>query len=64
HGRAAELGAIRACLAHARTGRSSVLLVVGEAGSGKTALLDQMRRFAQHVIPEFRDRHAEATNSR
>ncbi|BBX36379.1 ATPase-like protein [Mycolicibacterium mageritense DSM 44476 = CIP 104973] len=41
HGRAAELGAIRACLAHARTGRSSVLLVVGEAGSGKTALLDR-----------------------
>ncbi|BDY31192.1 LLM class flavin-dependent oxidoreductase [Mycolicibacterium mageritense] len=27
-------------------------------------MLDQMRRFAQHVIPEFRDRHAEATNSR
>lgn len=39
HGRAAELGDIHELLADARTGRSSVLVLAGEAGSGKTALL-------------------------
>jgi DNA-binding CsgD family transcriptional regulator len=48
HGRAVELGDIRELLADARTGRSSVLVLTGEAGSGKTALLE-------HVAAEAKD---------
>lgn len=40
HGRAAELADIHGLLADARGGRSSFLVVQGEAGSGKTALLE------------------------
>jgi DNA-binding CsgD family transcriptional regulator len=48
HGRAAELGEIRELIANARTGRSSMLVLAGEAGSGKTALLE-------HVAAEAKD---------
>ena len=48
HGRAAELGDIHGLLAHARAGQSSLLVVAGEAGSGKTALLE-------HVAAEAKD---------
>ena len=40
HGRAAELADIHGLLADARGGRSVLLVVQGEAGSGKTALLE------------------------
>jgi DNA-binding CsgD family transcriptional regulator/tetratricopeptide (TPR) repeat protein len=42
HGRAAELGDIHDLLADARAGHSSVLVVAGEAGGGKTALLEHV----------------------
>jgi hypothetical protein len=48
HGRAAELADIHGLLADARGGRSSLLVVQGEAGSGKTALLE-------HVAADARD---------
>jgi DNA-binding CsgD family transcriptional regulator/tetratricopeptide (TPR) repeat protein len=48
HGRAAELGDIHGLLADARAGRSSVLVICGEAGSGKTALLE-------HVASDAKD---------
>jgi hypothetical protein len=41
HGRAADLSDIRRLLADARIGRSAIQVIVGEAGSGKTALLDR-----------------------
>jgi DNA-binding CsgD family transcriptional regulator len=48
HGRAAELGDIGGLLADARAGRSSILVICGEAGSGKTALLE-------HVAADAKD---------
>jgi DNA-binding CsgD family transcriptional regulator/tetratricopeptide (TPR) repeat protein len=48
HGRAAELGDIHELLADARAGRSSVLVIQGEAGCGKTALL-------KHVAADAKD---------
>jgi predicted ATPase len=42
HGRAAELGGIHERIADARAGHSSMLVLAGEAGSGKTALLDHV----------------------
>lgn len=48
HGRAAELGDIHGSLADARAGRSAILMIVGEAGSGKTALLE-------HVAADTKD---------
>jgi DNA-binding CsgD family transcriptional regulator/tetratricopeptide (TPR) repeat protein len=42
HGRAAELGDIHRLLADARAGRSSILVIQGEAGSGKTALFEHV----------------------
>ncbi len=42
HGRAAELDGIRRLLADARAGRSSILVIQGEAGSGKTALFEHI----------------------
>jgi predicted ATPase len=39
HGRAVECGRIEGLLADARSGQSSVLVIRGAAGSGKTALL-------------------------
>ncbi len=41
-GRRSELRAIEALAAGARVGRSAVLVIIGEAGGGKTALLDQV----------------------
>ena len=40
HGRAAELGDIHELLANARVGHSSMLVLQGEAGRGKSALLE------------------------
>jgi DNA-binding CsgD family transcriptional regulator len=45
-GREAERGALDDALASARAGRSAVLALVGEAGIGKTALLDYAARHA------------------
>ncbi|GFG49626.1 hypothetical protein CQY20_19095 [Mycolicibacterium agri] len=42
HGRAAELAEVHGLLTETRGGRSSLLVVQGEAGSGKTALLRQV----------------------
>ena len=39
-GRHAERERVRALLGHARNGRGGALLVTGEPGIGKTALLD------------------------
>ncbi len=47
HGRAAELADIHGLLADARGGRSSLLVVQGEAGSGKTALLEHVAADAE-----------------
>ncbi|MFD7659658.1 AAA family ATPase [Actinosynnema sp. NPDC059797] len=46
HGRSAELAALDRLLADARAGRSGVLVVRGEAGIGKSALLDHLARRA------------------
>lgn len=43
-GRAAELAVLRACAEQARAGRPRCVVVRGNAGSGKTALLDRFRR--------------------
>ena len=48
HGRAAELADIHGLLADARAGRSASLVIAGEAGSGKTALLE-------HVAADAKD---------
>ena len=48
HGRAAELADIHGLLADARAGRSAILVIAGEAGSGKTALLE-------HVAADAKD---------
>src|ERR1700677_4533166 len=45
-GRGAEIAAIAALLAGGRDGRSGVLVIRGEAGIGKTALLDEAVRQA------------------
>jgi len=47
HGRAAELADIHGLLADARGGRSSLLVLQGEAGSGKTALLEHVAADAE-----------------
>ena len=41
-GRATELATLRHCLASALAGRGGLVLVGGEAGIGKTALLDEL----------------------
>ena len=48
HGRAAELADIHGLLANARVGHSALLVLAGEAGSGKTALLE-------HVATDAKD---------
>ncbi|MFG1929736.1 AAA family ATPase [Mycobacterium sp. NPDC048908] len=48
HGRAAEQGEIGELLAAARAGHSSLVVLAGEAGSGKTALLE-------HAASEAKD---------
>jgi DNA-binding CsgD family transcriptional regulator len=45
-GRERELGALRYCLAAALAGRGSLVLVGGEAGIGKTALVEALAREA------------------
>jgi DNA-binding CsgD family transcriptional regulator/tetratricopeptide (TPR) repeat protein len=49
-GRAHEVGMIRSCLASARTGTSSVIVINGEPGIGKSALLAEARAAAQGVV--------------
>ncbi|HEY6762618.1 MAG TPA: ATP-binding protein, partial [Baekduia sp.] len=52
-GRSHELAELDALVGRARTGRSGALVVAGEAGVGKTALLDLMaQRAAAHVRTE------------
>src|SRR3954452_734435 len=48
-GRDAEQHLLDALLAGARLGQSGVLLVSGEAGIGKTALLDRVRTGAEDI---------------
>ncbi|HMM41053.1 MAG TPA: AAA family ATPase, partial [Thermomicrobiales bacterium] len=47
HGRDAELGQIRACLREASAGRGRLILIGGEAGIGKTALVEAAARIAE-----------------
>ena len=47
HGRAAELDDIHELLAEARAGHSSMVVLQGEAGSGKTALLEHVATDAE-----------------
>lgn len=47
HGRAAELADIERLLEDGRAGHSSILVIQGEAGSGKTALLDHVATHAK-----------------
>ena len=49
-GREHELTVMRSCLADARTGTSSVLVLNGEPGIGKSALLAGARRAADRVV--------------
>jgi DNA-binding CsgD family transcriptional regulator len=49
-GRDHELGVMRSCLANARTGTSSVIVINGEPGIGKSALLAEARAAAQGVV--------------
>ena len=49
-GRDHELGVMRSCLANARTGTSSVIVINGEPGIGKSALLAEARTAAQGVV--------------
>jgi len=49
-GREHELAVMRSCLADARTGTSSVLVLNGEPGIGKSALLAGARRAADRVV--------------
>src|SRR3954454_15373791 len=46
HGRSSECATLDALLADARQGRSGVLLLRGEAGVGKSALLEHVERSA------------------
>ena len=46
HGRASELAAVERLLDDGRMGNSSILVIQGEAGSGKTALLDHVAAHA------------------
>ena len=48
-GRDAEQHLLDALLAGARLGQSGVLVITGEAGIGKTALLDQVRAGAEDI---------------
>jgi DNA-binding CsgD family transcriptional regulator/tetratricopeptide (TPR) repeat protein len=49
-GRDQELGVMRSCLANARTGTSSVIVINGEPGIGKSALLAEARAAAEGVV--------------
>ena len=51
YGREREQAAVEALLQGARTGRSGVLVLRGEPGIGKTALLDHA---AEAAAPDFR----------
>ena len=55
HGRSAELAAVDHLLSTARTGRSGVLVVRGEAGIGKSALLAHAATRATSRDPELSD---------
>lgn len=59
-GRDRELGVLDALLAHARAGESGALVLVGEAGIGKTALLDHI---AQRASPHVRVERMVASES-
>jgi AAA ATPase domain len=49
-GRDHELGVIRSCLDNSRNGTSSVIVVNGEPGIGKSALLAEARAAAEGVV--------------
>jgi predicted ATPase len=48
-GRDAELSTLKAVLERARVGERQVVFITGDAGSGKTTLVDALCRFASHV---------------
>src|SRR5215213_2574455 len=49
-GRDRELSVVRSCLANARTGTSSVIVIKGEPGIGKSALLAEACAVAEGVV--------------
>jgi hypothetical protein len=49
-GRDRELAVMKSCLADARTGTSSVIVLSGEAGIGKSALLAEIRGATDAVV--------------
>jgi AAA ATPase domain len=58
-GRRQQCTALDGLLAEVRAGRSRVLVIRGEAGIGKTALLD----YAAETAPDFRAARAEGVES-
>ena len=49
-GRDSELGELEGCLNRAMGGQRQIVFVTGEAGIGKTALVDEFRRRAAHSV--------------
>jgi hypothetical protein len=62
-GRDHELAVMRSCLAHARTGTSSVIVLHGEPGIGKSALLAEMRGASGAIVLSTVGAETESDNS-
>jgi DNA-binding winged helix-turn-helix (wHTH) protein/tetratricopeptide (TPR) repeat protein len=58
-GRDRELGALRACLRKALSGQHQIVFVTGDAGIGKTALVDEFQRLAAAAEPSLRIAHGQ-----
>jgi predicted ATPase/signal transduction histidine kinase len=61
YGREAELAELRSALARVRTGPSELVLITGEAGSGKSSLVHELRRPLEHsarfLVGKFEQLH-------
>ena len=58
-GRDRELGALRVCLRKALSGQRQIVFITGEAGIGKTALVDEFQRQAVAAGPSLRIAHGQ-----
>jgi len=58
-GRDRELTALRVCLRNALRGQRQIVFVTGEAGIGKTALVDEFQRLAAAAEPSLRIAHGQ-----